>query len=60
MNIRNLQELGRLAIPEEITQYQIAQARGQHAEATRVFWEVIGVECVIIQQIVVAIETKFL
>ena len=37
------QNPGRLHV-DDGTQYQIAQARDEHAEATRVFREVIGVE----------------
>ena len=47
-------------IPDNLTQYQIAQARDEHAEATRVFREVLGVERAIIQQIVAAVEPKYL
>ena len=43
-----------------LTQYQIAQERDQHAEAIRLFREVVGVECTIIQQIVAAVEPKYL
>ena len=51
---------GRLVLRDGLTQYQIAQARDQHQETTRVFREVLGVERTIIQQIVVAVEPKFL
>jgi len=51
---------GRLVVDERLTQYQIAQVRDEHAESTRVFREVLGVERAIIQQMVVAIEPKFL
>ena len=47
----------RLQVPECFTQYQIVQARDQSA---RVFGEVIGIERVIIQQVVVTMESKFL
>ena len=51
---------GRLQMENDMTQYQIAQVRDEHAEATRVFREVLGVERALIQQIVVAIEPKYL
>ena len=51
---------GRLAVTPNLTQYQLAQARDVHQEAIRVFREVNGVERAIIQQIVVAIEPKYL
>jgi len=51
---------GRLVLRDGLTQYQIAQARDQHQETTRVFREVLGVERTIIQQSVVAVEPKFL
>ena len=51
---------GRLQIANDLTQYQIAQARDQHNEATRVFREIVSVERALIQQIVLAIEPKFL
>ena len=35
---------GRLNLELGMTQYEIAQARDEHAEETRVFQEVIGVE----------------
>ena len=43
-----------------MTQYEIAQARDEHAEETRVFREVIGVERAIRQQLVTAIEPRYL
>ena len=43
-----------------MTQYEIAQARDEHEEETRVFREVIGVERAIQQQLVTAIEPKYL
>ena len=52
---------GRLELVEAgLTQYQIAQARDEHGEATRLFREVNGVERTIIQQIVTAVEPKYL
>ena len=52
---------GRLVIAEAIlTQYQIAQAKEEHEEATRLFREVNGVERTLIQQIVSAVEPKYL
>ena len=52
---------GRLEVAQdELTQFQIAQARAEHSEETRVFREVLGVERAIIQQMVVAIEPKYL
>ena len=51
---------GRLNLQLGMTQYEIAQARDEHAEATRVFREVIGVERAIRQQLVTAIEPKYL
>ena len=41
-------------------QCQIVQALDEHTEATRIFEEAIEVKGAIIQQIVVAIEPKFL
>ena len=35
---------GRLVVEEGLSQYQIAQVRNEHAESTRVFREVLGVE----------------
>ena len=43
-----------------MTQYQIAQAREEHDKATRLFREVNGVEQTLIQQIVSAVEPKYL
>ena len=51
---------GLLQVEQGLTQYAIAQARDEHAEATRVFREVIGVEHAIRQQLVTAIEPKYL
>ena len=51
---------GRLQVNAGFTQYAIAQARNEHAEATRVFREVIGVERALQQQLVAAIEPKYL
>ena len=52
---------GRLEVAQgELTQFQIAQARAEHTEETRVFHEVLGVERAIIQQMVVAIEPLYL
>ena len=51
---------GRLQIEGNETQYQIAQRREEHQEATRLFREVLAVEKVLIQQIVAAIEPKYL
>ena len=51
---------GRLAIIGTETQYQIAQRREEHDEATRAFRELIGVERALVQQIVNALETKYL
>ena len=47
-------------VTEGLTQYQLAQAREEHHEATRLFREVLNVERTIIQQIVSAIEPKYL
>ena len=41
-------------------QYQIVQRREEYTEALRLFREVIGVERALIQQIVGAIESKYL
>ena len=45
---------------DSLTQYQIAQAREEHSERTRLFREVLSVERATIQQIVSAIEPKYL
>ena len=45
---------------DSLTQYQITEAREEHREDTRLFREVVGVERVLIQQIVAAIEPKYL
>ena len=42
------------------TQFQIQQPRETHAEATRLFREVLAVERTLIQQIVAAVDAKFL
>ena len=51
---------GRLQLDQGLTQYAIAQARDVHAETTIVFREAIGVERAICQQLVTAIEPKYL
>ena len=51
---------GPLTIGQNLTQYQIAQAREQHAERTRLFREILAVERTIIQQIVAALDAKYL
>ena len=51
---------GRFVIKGRETGAQITQRRAEHAERVRVFKEVIGVERTIIQQIVSAIEPKYL
>ena len=51
---------GPLNIQGDETQFQIAQRRDEHAEATRLFREVLGVERALIQQIVTAVEAKYL
>ena len=52
---------GRLEVAQdELTKFQIAQVRAEHAEETRIFYKVLGVERAIIQQMVVAIEPKYL
>ena len=51
---------GRLQVEPGMTQYAIAQARNEHAVATRVFREVIGAERALRQQIVTAVEPKYL
>ena len=51
---------GRLIIEGTETQYEIAQRRDEHAEALRVFQEYPGVERALIQQIVAAVEPKYL
>ena len=51
---------GRLIIDGTETQYQIAQRRDEHAEALRMFQECLGVERALIQQIVAAVEPKYL
>ena len=50
----------RLAVEDGLTGFEIAQVRDEHAESTRVFREVLGIEQAIIQQMVVAIEPKYL
>ena len=51
---------GRFVIEGRETQHQIAQHRAEHAEQLRVFKEVIGVERALLQQLVSAIEPKYL
>ena len=51
---------GRLQLLPTMTQYAIAQARDEHAETTRVFREVLGVERALRQQLVTAIDPKYL
>ena len=51
---------GALEIPNPGTQYQIAALRDQHHEDIRLFCEVTSVELALIQQIVAAIEPKYL
>ena len=51
---------GRLRIEGTETQYQIAQRKDKHAEALRIFQEYLGVERALLQQIVAAIEPKYL
>ena len=52
---------GRLDLAESgLTQYQIAQGKDEHDEATQVFREVHSVERMILQQIVAAVEPKYL
>ena len=51
---------GELQLEGTETQYQIAQRNREHVEATRLFRETLGVERTIIQQIVGAIEPKYL
>ena len=43
-----------------LTQFQIAQAQETHSENTGLFCEVLAVEIIIIQQIVVALDAKYL
>ena len=51
---------GRFVIEGRETQHQITQRRAEHAETIQLFKEVIDVERSIIQQIVSAIEPKYL
>ena len=51
---------GALQINGNETQFQIQQRDKEHREAKRLFREVIGVERAIIQQIVAAVEPKYL
>ena len=52
---------GRFAVAQgNLTQFQLTQARAEHAEETRVFREILGVERAIIQQMVVAVEPKYI
>ena len=52
---------GRLVLAEAgLTQYQIAQAREEHDESTRLIREVNGVERTLIQKIVSTVEPKYL
>ena len=55
-----VQNPGDLIVTEGATQYQIAQQKAEHEEATRLFREVLGVERALIQQINGAIEAKYL
>ena len=50
---------GQLQIQGNETQYQIVQ-RKKHNEVLRLFCEVIGVQCTLIQQIVSMVEPKYL
>ena len=55
------QNPGPLTIGENETRFQIIELRNQHAEATWLFREVLGLEWAHIQQIIVtAIEPEFL
>ena len=51
---------GNINIPANATQYQIAQLQEQHAEDTCLLREVLAVEPTLIQQIVAAVEPKYL
>ena len=51
---------GRLQLELGITQYEIVPARDEHAEETQIFCEIIGVEQALCQQLVNAIEPKYL
>ena len=51
---------GPLNVPAGATQYQIQQLRDEHSEAVRVFKEVLAVERVLIQQIVAALDAKYI
>ena len=54
------QNPGPLKIQQGATQYQIAQQKEQHAEETRLFREVIAAKRTLIQQIVAAVDAKYL
>ena len=47
-------------VNDRLTQFQIAQAWDEHEESTRLFHKVIGVEHALLQQIVLAVEAKYL
>ena len=51
---------GALVIPQGSTQYEIAALRDTHAEETRLYREMLAVERTLIQQIVSAVDGKFL
>ncbi len=51
---------GRFIIEGHETQHQIAQRHAEHAEQVRVFKEVIGIKRALVQQIVSAVEPKYL
>ena len=51
---------GALNLEVGLTQFQIAQAQETHSENTGLFCEVLAVEIIIIQQIVVALDAKYL
>eukprot|EP00957_Ditylum_brightwellii_P111134 8473995-Ditylum_brightwellii.AAC.1 len=51
---------GSLAIPGGATEFQIAHARNQHQENLCLFREVTNIKCTLIQQIVKAVDAKYL
>ena len=51
---------GPINVPQNATQFQIAQLQDQHEEATHRFREVLAVEQTLTQQIVAALDQKFL
>ena len=53
-------EPGPLNVTQGLTQYQIAQDQDTHNEESRLFWEILAVERIIIQKIVAAVGQNYL